>query len=638
MPDAYSYLRWSTEEQSKGNSYTRQIAMRDRYLKARSDLNFKKNYTYKDAGLSGRGAHLFGAFGLFLEAAKSGKIKSGSYLLVEDLDRLGRMEVLDQLNLFLPLINAGIRIITLMDESEYSRETMKGPNGVERLKKSLNRMELAHEESEKKSVRSSANWKKIRKGADKNFGTRRVPGWLRVSADHGTCELIPDRQRIVLEIFEKSAAGWGKDRIAKALKERGVEPWGVKNQKGKYWHDTYVAKILANRAVIGECQWHKSRMDPKTGKKTRVPTGAPIANYFPPAIPVALWLKVQALREARAKRPGRIGVAVRNLFTGLIHCGHTGHSMAFSNKNPLFYLRSTALAAPKGIRLKPWCYEEFETAFFEFVGLLDPDGLVDPSTEPDRIALNERIAQLEVDRDQESKRLGNLAKQFADSELEEAGELRDVYYQAKEKRASLTQELETAKQEYEKLGTNTIAANEALKSITLIRESRAEPAFRLKLRDYLGQLIEGVWVYLDGEAEFGLPKAVVFNGAKGELADLAKNVKAAVQRKRKAANQEFVRAGRRMRGFTIAFTTGLTRTVIVTTEQDKPMTAHALKGRRKRIVRENRIARLVHDTSGGNHLLREGSLNLWPEDFDTEEEYLNFLLAYSGIVSAETQS
>ena len=128
--------------------------------------------------------------------------------------------------------------------------------------------------------------------------------------------------------------------------------------------------ILANRAVIGEYQWCKMKMDPKTGKKTRVPTGQPIPDYFPAAIPHALWLKVQAIRESRAKRPGPIGGAVRNLFTGLAHCGHTGHSMAFSNKNPLFYLRSTALTAPKGVRLKPWGYEEFETAFFAFVGRL----------------------------------------------------------------------------------------------------------------------------------------------------------------------------------------------------------------------------------------------------------------------------
>jgi DNA invertase Pin-like site-specific DNA recombinase len=50
-----------------------------------------------------------------VDAIKSGAVKSGSYLIVESLDRLSREQVLKAQSLFLSIIQAGICLVTLTD-------------------------------------------------------------------------------------------------------------------------------------------------------------------------------------------------------------------------------------------------------------------------------------------------------------------------------------------------------------------------------------------------------------------------------------------------------------------------------------------------------------------------------------------
>jgi DNA invertase Pin-like site-specific DNA recombinase len=411
MPEAISYVRWSSQEQGKGNSEVRQTEGAAKWLKEHPNYILNRRLRFRDAGVSGRGDHMEGALGAFRDAAISKKVfKPGTVLLVEALDRLGRMEPVDQLTLFLQIITtAEIIVVTTMDGEEYSRETMKGASGQMRLMKSLMKMHLAWEESDKKAERSGDNWKRIRSGEKKRVGTKCVPGWIGISSDGERYELIPERVRVVREIFELTVAGWGKDRIAKKLRDDKVECWGIRLKKATRWRDSYVAKILANPAVIGQFQWHKSpTYDSKTGKKVREPIGEPQNNFFPAAIKHSLWAAVQKIRASRASRPGRVGTEVRNLFTGLVYCGHTGDTMCFSNKTPHYYIKSSALKAPKGVRLKPWIYEDFEDAFFSFVGRLDPSGLVEPSSAPEREALLERIAELGSAKDSLTKKINRL--------------------------------------------------------------------------------------------------------------------------------------------------------------------------------------------------------------------------------------
>jgi DNA invertase Pin-like site-specific DNA recombinase len=116
MPNiAYSYVRFSTPQQLLGNSRRRQIEASERYA---TENGLVLDQTLSDEGLSAfTGKNVRdGALGRFIEAIEKGKVRPGSYLLVESLDRLSRAQVISALRVFLNIIEAGIIIVTLADE------------------------------------------------------------------------------------------------------------------------------------------------------------------------------------------------------------------------------------------------------------------------------------------------------------------------------------------------------------------------------------------------------------------------------------------------------------------------------------------------------------------------------------------
>src|SRR5437016_1360669 len=90
MDDAVSYQRFSTAGQARGDSTRRQAKLTAEYCR-RNGLRLID--TFLDAGLSaytGANAGDQGALRALLDAAKVGKLKSGTRLIVESLDRLSR--------------------------------------------------------------------------------------------------------------------------------------------------------------------------------------------------------------------------------------------------------------------------------------------------------------------------------------------------------------------------------------------------------------------------------------------------------------------------------------------------------------------------------------------------------------------
>ena len=91
MPKAFSYLRFSTPEQMKGDSYRRQTEAAQAYA-TKHGLELDDSLTLRDKGISayqGRNA-TDGRLSAFLSAVETGRVRPGSYLLVESLDRLSR--------------------------------------------------------------------------------------------------------------------------------------------------------------------------------------------------------------------------------------------------------------------------------------------------------------------------------------------------------------------------------------------------------------------------------------------------------------------------------------------------------------------------------------------------------------------
>src|SRR5438445_10301371 len=107
-PKCFSYIRISSEQQTRGHGIQRQMEASAKYAQ---DHGFDLQESLEDIGVSAwSGANVGpeGALGRFLTAAKEGKIPAGSVLLVESLDRISRQQVRKSLGLFLSIIDAGI--------------------------------------------------------------------------------------------------------------------------------------------------------------------------------------------------------------------------------------------------------------------------------------------------------------------------------------------------------------------------------------------------------------------------------------------------------------------------------------------------------------------------------------------------
>src|SRR5262245_11384720 len=114
-PLAYSYVRFSSPEQAKGDSLRRQTEAAAEWCK-RSKVRLDTTTTFRDLGKSAfLGDHRTNpdrhALARFLKMVEDGKVPRGSYLLIENLDRLSREHVLPALSLLLNLIQDGIRVV-----------------------------------------------------------------------------------------------------------------------------------------------------------------------------------------------------------------------------------------------------------------------------------------------------------------------------------------------------------------------------------------------------------------------------------------------------------------------------------------------------------------------------------------------
>lgn len=95
-PLAYSYVRMSTDMQLKGNSLERQKEKSKEYA-IRHDLQLVENF--EDIGVSAfKGRNIKdGMLGEFISLIEKKTIPTGSYLLIESLDRLSRENILESI-------------------------------------------------------------------------------------------------------------------------------------------------------------------------------------------------------------------------------------------------------------------------------------------------------------------------------------------------------------------------------------------------------------------------------------------------------------------------------------------------------------------------------------------------------------
>ena len=311
-PKVFSYRRFSSGRQASGHSLERQIASAQRWCEEH-DLKLDQSLVLADLGVSAYKGHNItkGALAGFLEAAQSGKVPSGSILLVESLDRLTRTAIPDAIGLLTSIVRSGIRVVSLIDGLEWNNETI---NDTASFMMSVFLFARAHEESATKSKRVSAAFQKKREQGLPVVSIMHGPGWVRPKNDRSGWELIPDKADSVKKVFEMAANGAGGISIAKlANQESWAFPWRVRSKSTEQWEHTGVSRLMRDRSVLGE--WQPMKM--VAGKL--IPNGDPVSNYFPGAITEDEWKSAQRALQGRSS-PSRLRGVRADIFSGLLFC------------------------------------------------------------------------------------------------------------------------------------------------------------------------------------------------------------------------------------------------------------------------------------------------------------------------------
>ena len=371
MPKAYSYIRFSSTKQQRGDSLKRQTDLRDQYLLQHPELELDTSLGLEDLGVSAydKSNITKGALGGFLRQVEEGKIPRGSFLLVESLDRLSRIQPIDALPIFLGVINAGITIVTLFDNQVHSRDSISANPYA--LMMSISNMIRANEESATKSKRIRSSWDAKRQNIANKRLTAVCPFWLKPAPGDKGFETIPERVEVVKRIFQMSQDGIGTATIVKTFNDEGVPQF---SDRTNGWQKSYIQKILSNPAVYGEFQPSLRR----EGETTPVEV---IPDYYPAIMPKEQW---QIAASARASRRMRGGVSkgkhLTNLFSGLLRCGYCGGPMGIGSyynsrqdgsKKEIKHLTCSNARRGLGCQCIQWIYTDLEAMVLRFCKQVD---------------------------------------------------------------------------------------------------------------------------------------------------------------------------------------------------------------------------------------------------------------------------
>lgn len=455
---AYVYIRLSSQSQAWGDGERRQHDAALRFIETHGLCLAE---TLQDIGVSAfRGDNAStGELGRFLQRVENGEIPPGSVLVVESLDRLTRNCVNPALKLLLDITQLGIQIglaaqNIILDLASYAA-----------FFPILADMMRSNSESEHKSFRSLANWQTKRKQAKQGVVvTSQVPRWLEVR--DGKIHVIEERAQLVRRIFDMYVNGYGRGVIVRTLIKEGVPAW---NTRQPVWHESYINKLLCNRAVVGD--YVAEFKTEEGGKAQEVITG-----YYPEIVAPAVFARVQDMAFLRKKaQRGRKGKKYANLFQKLARCSVCGGTMGYhkatedktrkSGVRPwAHYLTCNSARAGHGCTNKRY-FNYLYLENFILSGVMDELDIV-AAVGIHSAALKQhtdRIAALEAQLEHADAKIQKHVALLADDELAGLEELGQQLAELKRKRVALRAELMKARAE-------ATAARQAAEDSTQFRE------------------------------------------------------------------------------------------------------------------------------------------------------------------------
>jgi DNA invertase Pin-like site-specific DNA recombinase len=513
---AYSYVRFSTPDQRKGDSLRRQTEETEAWC-AKNGVRLDKTTTLRDLGKSAfLGEHRRNpdrnALAAFLKLVSAGKVPRGSYLVIENLDRLTREDERAALRLWLDILDAGINIVQLHPETVFRHEK----SDMMDVMRAIIELSRGHSESARKSERNGATWRnkldaaragqkqppRRKDGKVTKTISDQLPAW--VEDRGGKPVAIPERAAVVRRIFQMAAAGYGRTSIVKRLTEEGVPAFGDREgwvdedgvvrhraRGGHYgsgvWVRNYVGTILKDRRALGEYQ-------PRT--KDGRPDGPPVPDYFPRVVSEDEFERARAGALERRQRPGRLGEHV-NLFSGLIKDARGGGSYVVSRHGSRACRVLANYAGTQGrATYRSFPLETFEAAVLGLLREIDPHEVLNGDSGPDEsLALSEQLTAVET-------RIAELEAELATGDVPSLA--RGLRVQ-EERRRELAGRLAQARQRE----ANPLSASWGeCKSLLEVVESAADPAdVRLRLRSVLRRITDRIMLLVVPRGQYRLAVA-----------------------------------------------------------------------------------------------------------------------------------
>nr|WP_314642475.1 recombinase family protein [uncultured Pseudomonas sp.] len=285
MPYAIGYARFSSIKQGSGSSLERQQALIAKWFGENPEYKVYPK-TFEDLGRSAsKGDHLKHGLGKLLQAIELKEIGDGDIILVEAIDRIGRLTATKMFSLINQILEAGVRIVTLQDN------TMYGPViKSDQIWQLLGKIEQAFTYSVELGKRIKDSYTIREQNAKKGLiPKRRTPIWLNTD---GT--LKEDIAVAMKTAFEDALSGLGERRILKRLK--------TSHPTFEKCHPASVRKWLTNKAAIGF--WRE-------------------ISTYPPIVSQELFYQVQK-RFEDAYIPA--SAPTKHFLSGLVKCGNCGSS------------------------------------------------------------------------------------------------------------------------------------------------------------------------------------------------------------------------------------------------------------------------------------------------------------------------
>lgn len=304
----YSYKRISSRTQKEGTGIDRQEALISEYL-ANHKLELTREFI--DLGISGfRGKNArTGALREFLDLIATGVIKANDVLLVENFDRLTRMNGIDATKLVVDILSAKIIIVTLSDNQIYDYRQEDHSSILFKINFVLSR---ANEESRIKRNRSLGAWARKHNEAklSNKVMTKRLPYWIRFDDETETLKLDSNRADEVRKIFDLLEI-YGCARTANEINKTPTD---------KKWTLIAVRHLSRAKSVYGCLEIYKTKSE--SGESVDYEE---LENYYPAVISKERFFNLQTklnIRTETHEKIGRESKGFRNIFKGVIFCEH----------------------------------------------------------------------------------------------------------------------------------------------------------------------------------------------------------------------------------------------------------------------------------------------------------------------------